>query len=473
MSDDATLVRQYVTEGSESAFAELVSRHVSLVHSVALRCVGGDAHRAQDVTQAVFCELARKAPHLISHRALSGWLYTTARHIGRRSRRAEIRRVQRELAHQGPMQIQGDGKPELAWAELLPVLDEAMGELGERDRHAIVLRFFENKRLADVGVGLGLTENAARMRVDRALGKLRGLLARRGINSTASALCASILTNAVAPAPTGLAASLVGPAVASAFSTGSTAGLTAFSFLNIMNSTKLAVGVAAVALTGAVGTFVKMGYTNSKLRTELMTLRNQAPPAPEPVQVVAPNASETEELARLRAEHGELLRLKGEVGLLRQAQTELARLRAEQTERDRANAGRTAEEKIRKAVEDLAGTKMNFTVPWAEAFQAFARNNGGKMPEAFDQVTNYIPQAVQAVAFSFPTDDFEIVYRGLLEEIKEPARTIIVREKQPFNVQASGEAWRTYLFADGHSEVHLARDGNFGPWEQQHIVSSR
>ena len=95
------------------------------------------------------------------------------------------------------------------------------------------------------------------------------------------------------------------------------------------------------------------------------------------------------------------------------------------------------------------------------------------MPEAFDQVTNYIPQAVQGVAFSFPTDDFEIVYQGSLQEIKEPARTIIVREKQPFNVQPSGEAWRTYLFADGHSEVHLARDGNFEPWEQQHIVSSR
>lgn len=211
MNDDAQLLREFAETGAESAFAELVRRHVDLVHSAARRQVAGDTHRAEEVTQAVFVELARQAKRLSTHRSLAGWLYTTARHLAARNQRAEQRRILRETAAQ-PMNAPDPDTPP-AWEELRPLLDETMHRLSATDREAVILRFFQNRPLAQVGQALGVGENAARMRVDRALERLRRELARRGVRSTAAALSLALSAHAVTTAPATLAATVTATAV--------------------------------------------------------------------------------------------------------------------------------------------------------------------------------------------------------------------------------------------------------------------
>src|SRR5262245_45976052 len=96
MSTDLDLLRSYAEENSESAFTELVRRHIDLVYSAALRESNGDSSLAEDITQAVFVELARKAQRLVRHPALAGWLYTCVRQMTANVRRADVRRQRRE-----------------------------------------------------------------------------------------------------------------------------------------------------------------------------------------------------------------------------------------------------------------------------------------------------------------------------------------------------------------------------------------
>src|SRR6266487_1677810 len=174
MSHDTELLQRYATDHSESAFSELIRQHVDLVYSAALRMVNGDVHRAQDVAQQVFSELARQAKRLAGHPALAGWLYTTTRLMAIRANRTEHRRKAREQEANAMNELLREPAPEEPdWERLRPVLEDAMHELGEKDRFAVLLRFFQNKSLKEVGAALDLTENAARMRVERALEKLR------------------------------------------------------------------------------------------------------------------------------------------------------------------------------------------------------------------------------------------------------------------------------------------------------------
>src|SRR5213594_3696712 len=197
MDTDTDLLRRYAEERSEDAFTELVRRHVDLVYSAALREARGDASLAEDITQAVFAELGRKATSLVRHPALAGWLYTCVRRMTANVRRAEDRRQRREQEAQTMNELSTSDPSESVWQQVQPVLDDAMHELSEVDRTAVVLRFFEDRSLKEVGLALGLNENAARMRVERALEKLRDLLSRRGAKSTASTLTAALAAGAV------------------------------------------------------------------------------------------------------------------------------------------------------------------------------------------------------------------------------------------------------------------------------------
>ena len=211
MTPDSELLGRYARTRSEDAFAELVRRHVNLVYSAALRQVNGDAHLAQDVAQTVFTDLARKAGSLARRESLTGWLYTSAHFAAAKMVRTENRRrdredkFMREPIHENEVGRVTPCAPD--WEKIRPVLDDVMHELKETDREAILLRYFENRQFAEVGAKLGLNENAARMRVERALEKLRALFARRGI-ATAAALASVISANAVQIAPANLAATL-------------------------------------------------------------------------------------------------------------------------------------------------------------------------------------------------------------------------------------------------------------------------
>src|SRR4051812_32454656 len=279
MNDDVELLRRYAEQGADDAFAELVRRHVNLVHSAALRQLNGDAHLAADATQLVFTDLARKADSLVHHRVLAGWLFTSTRYAAAKLVRTERRRQSREQEAQLMQELSQDPASRLDWSRVRPVLDEVIGELSEADREAILLRYFEGRDFAGVGAKLALNENAARMRVERALDKLHALLARRGVTSTTGALAAVLANQAVVAAPSGLAATITGVALAGGgvaagtAAAGLAAGSSGAAAATFMSMTKLQIGLAGVlAATGTAGVIVQ-AETNAELRKEVASLR--------------------------------------------------------------------------------------------------------------------------------------------------------------------------------------------------------
>ena len=202
MNVDIELVRQYARSKSEEAFATLVSRHVHLVYSVALRQVR-DAHLAEEITQTVFIILARKAGSLSSKTVVSGWLYRTARHAAANAITLQRRRQSRE--QEAYMQSQLKETDAEAWREIEPLLETAMGQLGTKDHDALVLRFFDHRTFRDISTALGTTEAGAKMRVNRALEKLRSFFTKRGLMFSAASIAAAISAHSVQAAPAGLA----------------------------------------------------------------------------------------------------------------------------------------------------------------------------------------------------------------------------------------------------------------------------
>jgi len=209
--DDMQLLKEYAARNSEAAFAALVQRHINLVYSVALRHVR-DAHKAQDVTQAVFIILAQKAARLRNETVLTGWLYQTARHVSASLLRGEMRRQRREQESFMESTLE-QSQTEAAWESLSPILDAAMGRLGKPDRDVILLRFFEGKSVSETALALHINEPAAKKRVTRALEKLRKFFTKRGITLSATALATVVASNSVQAAPAVLAKSITAVAV--------------------------------------------------------------------------------------------------------------------------------------------------------------------------------------------------------------------------------------------------------------------
>jgi len=249
MIDDMDLVRQYARCKSEEAFATLVSRHVNLVYSAALRQVR-DPHLAQEITQTVFIILARKAASLNSRVVISGWLYRTTRYAAAKALTLHHRRQNKE--QEAFMRSQLHETEADTWRDIEPVLETAMGQLAEKDHNALVLRFFENRTFKDISSALGTTEAGAKMRVNRALEKLRTSFKKRGLTFSAAAIAAAIATHSVQAAPGGLATSVTAAAIQAATVTTSTLSLIETT-LKLMAWTKLktTIAVGAIALLAA------------------------------------------------------------------------------------------------------------------------------------------------------------------------------------------------------------------------------
>jgi RNA polymerase sigma factor (sigma-70 family) len=202
----ADLLQRYARDRDQAAFSEFVQQHFDLVYSAALRQAAHDPHLAHDIAQAVFLVTAQHADALSRHPALVGWLYTATRHQTARHIRAQRRWQSREQKAHAMKDVSDTTPPaDELWQQLRPLLDDALHALNAREREAILLRYFEGRAYPEIGRQLGLAENSARMRVDRALEKVRHQLSRRGLTSTAVALSTVLGSYAVHAAPAGLA----------------------------------------------------------------------------------------------------------------------------------------------------------------------------------------------------------------------------------------------------------------------------
>jgi len=247
--DDHALLSAYAHTASEAAFAALVARYVNLVFSTARRFTG-NPHHAEEVTQAVFIILARKAGSLRRGTVLSGWLYQTARLTAANFVKGEIRRQNRE--QETYMQSTLCEPEGAAWEQIEPLLDEAMGQLGEADRNAVLLRFFENKTAREVGATLKLNEAAAHKRVNRALEKLRKFFTKRGVALSGTLIAGAVAGNSVQAAPAGLAATVTAAAAKGTTAAASIAALVkGTTKVMAWGKIKLAVGTGAAALLGS------------------------------------------------------------------------------------------------------------------------------------------------------------------------------------------------------------------------------
>ena len=308
---DAQLLRGFAEERSDDAFTELVRRHIDSVFTAAARRTGGDAAAAQDIAQTVFTGLATKlrgagAAEVLQVASLGGWLHRQTGFTAATYVRGEARRRTRE---QTSMELRSQADT-TDWSSVAPVLDEALDGLPDGDRDAIALRFLERRPFAGIGAVFGVSEDAARMRVDRALDKLRTGLARRGITSTAAALGTALGQHAVGAAPAGFASDLSAAALC-----GAATSFTTSPHIILMPAEKPKLIGLSVAVAVAVSMLILQRSANSRLRNELARTSDELGRARATVPV--PPSADPKELERLRGEHLELLRLRGEVAGLR------------------------------------------------------------------------------------------------------------------------------------------------------------
>lgn len=248
MNTEAQLLREFAASGSEAAFTELVKRHAGIVRAAALRQTG-DPHLAEEVTQGVFMLLARKAAKLRPEVVLLGWLLQATRFAAADLLKAERRRRHRETVAYQMNTTTAESNPETdrLWEQVAPVLDASLERLRETDRHALLLRFFQNCSLAEVGSALGLAEEAARKRVSRALEKLREELQRQGVFASAAAL-PGLLANQAVGTP---AAELVAPTVSAALAPGALGSAKALGLSKVVATEMAWAGVRAWVATAA------------------------------------------------------------------------------------------------------------------------------------------------------------------------------------------------------------------------------
>jgi RNA polymerase sigma factor (sigma-70 family) len=324
---DAQLLADYCEHRSESAFAELVSRYIDLVYSVAMR-TAGDAHLAEDVTQRAFIALAQNA-HTISKRAvLSGWLHGTTRNIAAQTVRTDVRRRLREQEAASMNELVGAQTDE-NWDAIAPHLDSALGELSSSDREAVLLRYFEQKSAREMASVLDVSDEAAQRRVSRAVERLRQVFARRGIKVSAGGLVLLLPAHSVLSAPAGLSLSIAASAFASAVST--TTALTKAIAMTTLQKTAIGITLAAV-----LGVGVYEAHQASVLRDDVRSLRAQQTPLQDQISQLQRQRDEaTNQLALIRDENallkrntGELMQLRGQSHRATADAAELARLKS-------------------------------------------------------------------------------------------------------------------------------------------------
>ncbi len=320
MTSDLDLLKKFARENSQDAFSEIVQRHLDLIYSAALRQVRSP-QLAEEIAQSVFADLARNAGKLSNATGgspvLTAWLYAVTRRTAIDVIRKESRRRLRE---QIAVEMNNMNATANDWMQIEPLLDDAMAALDETDRSAVLLRYFENKSLREVGEALGASEDAAQKRVSRAVERLREFFIKRNVTIGAGWLAVLISANAVQSAPVGLAVAISAAALAGTAASTSTVIAAANKTIAMTALQKAIVGAVLVA---AVGTGTYEAHQASQLRSQVQTLQQQQAPLAEQIRQLQQERDDaTNQLAGLETENAqlqadqnetELLRLRGEV----------------------------------------------------------------------------------------------------------------------------------------------------------------
>jgi RNA polymerase sigma factor (sigma-70 family) len=465
MIESTQLLAEYAENGSETAFRELVARYVDLVYSTALRLVDGDTHFAEDITQVVFLHLARSAGKLSRDSFLGGWLHRDTCFEAAKTMRRERRRHAREEYAAFMSSLTDHSAANLE--KIGPVLDESINLLGAEDRTAILLRFFEKQDFRAVGAALGSNEDAARMRVNRALDKLQVLLQRRGVTLSALALGTALGSQAVSAAPTGLAIAVsCNVLAASPAGTGVSATI-----LKIMTITKLKAAVAgAIVLAGVTTSLVIQNQARAHQREQDATLQQQSQ---ELAKLNAENARLSAFVAQTQDDPSandlsDLTKLRTESATLQKQTAALPALR-EQNRKLKAQSGtKPPRAKTDLEMKEQSLERISYSKQLLLAFIMYANDHNGNYPTNLEQTFAAFPQIPKG-SDTMSTDEFELVYQGSHESIKNPATTIVLREKEAR--QAPDGRWqKAYGFADGHAEIHTEPTSNFDAYEKERIV---
>ena len=448
MSDtDLELLARYTRSNAEGAFAELVRRHVDLVHSAALRQVRSP-QLAEEVAQSTFIKLARRAPQLAPDTILTAWLYQVTRREAIDVVRREARRQLREQIATEMYSINATTDDR---AHIEPLLDEAVSALDDPDRTAVLLRYFENKSLREVGATLGTSDDAAQKRVSRAVERLREFFAKRGVAVGASGLVAVISANAVQAAPAGLAAAISTAAALAGTTMATTAAATAIKTIAMTTLQKTLIAVTAAVLAGAGGYEARQA---AQLRAQNQSLKQQQASLGEQVQGLQHERdAATNRLAGLLAEYSrfqsnpnqnELLKLRGEVAQLR-------RQAAERNPRPTPSASAGIAVVLAPTTEtefENPKQQMSFAMERVQsALSQFVTNN----PYGVLLDTNGQPNPELLANFpNLPLDIIDIKARysqSLANALDKKSRLILAASKQP--IVYNGLWTRFYLLADG------------------------
>jgi RNA polymerase sigma factor (sigma-70 family) len=418
---DQQLLRDYTGHRSETAFAELVRRHVDLVYSAALRMVR-DAHLAEDVTQGVFIALAQNAGQLTERPVLSGWLHRTAQNLAANAVRSDVRRRAREQEAVAMNELLAT-ESDAAWEHIAPHLDAALGELGEADRDALLLRYFESKSAREMAQTLGTSEEAAQKRCGRAVERLRDFFAKRGVTVGASGLVVALSTNAVQAAPVGLAAIISTAAAFAGTTSAATSTVTATNAMAIttMQKTLITAAVAAAAMTAPL---VIQHQAQTRLRSENEALRQQVTQMSQSVAknvTTAPTNSTNSAPALANERFLELLRLRAEV----------TRLRLDAQERESFQAGNS------KTAGDPMTVELNSWLARVnELKQKFDQRPDLKIPELqFLTPRDWLNVALDA---KLDTDSGARLAFSRLRTAAKQAFSPVLRQALNSHAQASG-----------------------------------
>lgn len=318
---DLELLSRYTSKHAEDAFSELVRRHIDLVYSAALRQVRSP-QLAEEVAQSAFTDLARGAHRLTPDTILTAWLYQVTHRTAIDVVRREARR---QLREQIATEMNAVNSTAPDWIQIEPLLDEAMQALDERDRTAVLLRYFENRTLREVGLRLGTTEDAAQKRVARAVERLREFFSKHGVTVGAGGLVVVISANAVHAAPVGLAITIVTAAAALAETAFHTA--TAITVTKTVAMTTLQKALLTATVVVLAGAGIYQARQTSRLQNQMQTLRQQQTPLLEQIRELERERNDAtnrlallaDELQRRKTDTSELLKLRGEVTRLRES----------------------------------------------------------------------------------------------------------------------------------------------------------